>query len=998
MLDKTYATVLTARVVPVDGGIAVEPSPKRQEHPTSRATRFVDDSTRFLFLSISDKLKLSDKDLRLYLSQWMRDGLLLRDEHYTFLGFTDGHVKEGKLVFFREDASWSVARFMDYIGNLRDVYSAYGYGKYAARLALSFSSTVESLDVPFVKAARIPDRRARDGSLHSDGCGLIRHSFAMDVCRNNGIAPDTCVFQIRRGGIKGLLVRYPDNQFDKVTLRMAIRRAIFEKMLQDQLDLIGCILHNRDQAEKYIKGELDASNTTAFNQDLYAILLAKHDLNEPYVEWKLRQFQQQQCNLLHKKLNLRVEDSCYVFGVIDESGVLEEDEVFLNLPGRTGVLTRDVIVGRDLDGDEYFVTWEPGLIPRDMPEPQHRAGTPTANTKPPRRLTEDAMNDAALDTFIRHKYNKTLRFAAKKWLDVADATPHLANYPYAQELAPIIESALDCIKSGADPADIDKRVEGLKRRFREPSKEYGGHVSPLKILRERIPHGKAIQMSSFDCDSSLILHEDPEQWEDDVREAAEAMKAFNRSLSVAIKHDEEIGDSDSNPINFRDRPPRQANRVTQEYQERYFGGGSFVECARQRKRASAWYCYGYSQKKRAFAWLGERYLNEIRAHYTNHGRPVLYVGASVPPGGKAPPFSPEVVAVPSMTRTTTQEEALSPVGLSVYEELRSVELNPRPSHPVASQPTQCVDMGEHAWRVSANGTTRSYVCQKCRACAKERKVGRFWEVDTGRSRKGIGQETLTASASSASVGAVSRGTNQHSDMGDGDTSSLHSDGTFVDALDIPPGASRVSLPRDEPLPSSSDTVRGSVTAMSPGESTTIAGPQSVLSPLLNLSWLSGFTTRSRAPSAASSTPSHPRTGPTSHSRDPVGHVVRLPRSLIASPPAVRTLPAATSMSPVAEAPEPSTHISTNTKPQSPVGEGRKQPCSLGAGKHAWGISAANGTSRQYVTHRYVTMNGGWVEDMHLNREYTLRISKNREMKINANPWRRNVAKDIDGFV
>lgn len=33
-----------------------------------------------------------------------------------------------------------------------------------------------------------------------------------------------------------------------------------------------------------------------------------------------------------------------------------------------------------------------------------------------------------------------------------------------------------------------------------------------------------------------------------------------------------------------------------------------------------------------------------------------------------------------------------------------------------------------------------------------------------------------------------------------------------------------------------------------------------------------------------------------------------------------------------------------------------------------------------VIWRYVTMNGGWVEDMHLNREYTLRISKNREMK------------------
>lgn len=56
-------------------------------------------------------------------------------------------------------------------------------------------------------------------------------------------------------------------------------------------------------------------------------------------------------------------------------------------------------------------------------------------------------------------------------------------------------------------------------------------------------------MSSFDCDSSLILNEDPEQWEDDVREAAEAMKAFNRSLSVAIKHDEEIGGK-TVPIDF----------------------------------------------------------------------------------------------------------------------------------------------------------------------------------------------------------------------------------------------------------------------------------------------------------------------------------------------------------------------------------------------------------------------------------------------------------------
>ena len=36
------------------------------------------------------------------------------------------------------------------------------------------------------------------------------------------------------------------------------------------------------------------------------------------------------------------------------------------------------------------------------------------------------------------------------------------------------------------------------------------------------------------------------------------------------------------------------------------------ERATERMRASAWYCYAYQRRKRKFAWLGARYLNEIR--------------------------------------------------------------------------------------------------------------------------------------------------------------------------------------------------------------------------------------------------------------------------------------------------------------------------------------------------------------------------------------------------
>ena len=50
-------------------------------------------------------------------------------------------------MFFREGDDWTVGRLLEGFGDLPAVYLKSGYGKYAARLGLSFSSTIESLDV-----------------------------------------------------------------------------------------------------------------------------------------------------------------------------------------------------------------------------------------------------------------------------------------------------------------------------------------------------------------------------------------------------------------------------------------------------------------------------------------------------------------------------------------------------------------------------------------------------------------------------------------------------------------------------------------------------------------------------------------------------------------------------------------------------------------------------------------------------------------------------------
>ena len=76
------------------------------------------------------------------------------------------------------------------------------------------------------------------------------------------------------------------------------------------------------------------------------MLLAGQDLGEPIVRQRLQRFQGSQYEILRKKMSLRVQDSCLIFGVVDEEGVLGPDEVYINLPNRSGVLVRDVVVAR----------------------------------------------------------------------------------------------------------------------------------------------------------------------------------------------------------------------------------------------------------------------------------------------------------------------------------------------------------------------------------------------------------------------------------------------------------------------------------------------------------------------------------------------------------------------------------------------------------------------------------------------------------------------------
>ena len=102
---------------------------------------------------------------------------------------------------------------------------------------------------------------------------------------------------------------------------------------------------------------------------------------------------------------------------------------------------------RDLDGDMYFVCWEPTLLPPATVEPLKRSPTLSAAQITSRQLRSDdrqptRMAQSAIETFIQLRFNRLLGRMANEWQRQAEKTSMLANAELPLQLVPLIESAL----------------------------------------------------------------------------------------------------------------------------------------------------------------------------------------------------------------------------------------------------------------------------------------------------------------------------------------------------------------------------------------------------------------------------------------------------------------------------------------------------------------------------------------------------------------------------
>ena len=75
--------------------------------------------------------------------------MLIVTVRYKFVGVTEPSIKEGYIILFHEDNTFTLKKFLTALGDLESVYMKSGAGKYAARLGMSFSSTMKTTEASF---------------------------------------------------------------------------------------------------------------------------------------------------------------------------------------------------------------------------------------------------------------------------------------------------------------------------------------------------------------------------------------------------------------------------------------------------------------------------------------------------------------------------------------------------------------------------------------------------------------------------------------------------------------------------------------------------------------------------------------------------------------------------------------------------------------------------------------------------------------------------------
>ncbi|KAK1145215.1 hypothetical protein N8T08_004367 [Aspergillus melleus] len=516
-------------------------------------------------------------------------GIQIAGRTFTFLGFSHSSLRSHSVWFAspfvdHNDRLQTYFNIINALGNFTAITSP---AKCAARIGQAFSETpfAISLSGNGIRLGNIPDVKSADGSrVFSDGVGKIsaKAMELMWVVLPESKGTPTC-FQIRMGGAKGLLaldsslpgctvemrpsmIKFDSRDMDNLEIckvssephSLVLNRQLI-KILEDMggpgtwfMDLQGAALHqirsvttSTDKTATFLrdKGIADTIKLHRFFRQCYWMGLDYK--KDGFLRSLVEHVVLRELRVLKHKARIPVTKGMTLYGIMDETGFLQEGEVYvtydtlegkLALPPPPGKLLvtrspalhdgdvqfginmippsghalralRNCVVfsqkgerdlpsqlsGGDLDGDLYHVIWDNALVSKLQSfEPADYPRVEAMDIK--RAVTVDDMANFFID-FMKTDH---LGVIATKHMVAADQQPLGTRDFLCRKLAEMHSTAVDFSKSGIPVSMKDlPRMNNYRPDFLAP----GPRVS-LKG-RTRINFDELVSHPAFNDDDDM---------------------------------------------------------------------------------------------------------------------------------------------------------------------------------------------------------------------------------------------------------------------------------------------------------------------------------------------------------------------------------------------------------------------------------------------------------------------------------------------------------------
>ncbi|KAM5569729.1 RNA-dependent RNA polymerase 6 [Rosa sericea] len=464
-------------------------------------------------------------------------GFQLCGRKYSFLAFSSNQLRDRSAWFFAEDKKIKIDGIKNWMGK----FTNRNVAKCAARMGQCFSSTYATVEVPSAQVnPKLPDIE-RNNYTFSDGIGRITPDLAMEVAERLKLDRDPpCAYQIRYGGCKGVIACWPPtgdgfrlslrpsmNKFesDHTTLEicswtrfqpgflnrqiitllsaLGVPDEIFWTMQESMVSKLKQMLVDTDVAFDVLTASCAEQGNAA------AIMLSAgfKPQTEPHLRGMLTCIQAAQLWGLREKARIFVPSGRWLMGCLDELGVLEQGQCFVQVstpslencfakhgsrfdqidknlqvikgfvvvaknpclhPGDIRILEavdapglhhlHDCLVfpqkgdrphtdeasGSDLDGDLYFVTWDENLIP-----PRKKSWEPMQYEAAEAKVSgRPVTNQDLIEFFVRNMVNDNLGAICNAHVVHSDRSEYGAFDENCQKLAELAAIAVDFPKTG----------------------------------------------------------------------------------------------------------------------------------------------------------------------------------------------------------------------------------------------------------------------------------------------------------------------------------------------------------------------------------------------------------------------------------------------------------------------------------------------------------------------------------------------------------------------